>query len=190
MKRKFNQFLAAVMLVSALTFSGCTKDSAPAPESKTAGAAEIGSSAKASTSSSEAREYTFYDVEVELNDIGRKNLIEKGYSRMKQKADGGYITDVNNPWDPPYDPIICDGMTYSQLWADIMNRWNNFKNSPQGQNAQNYANATCRPVYYCICNCGVCVMFIIEPTRRCYVLAEELNSVSAVKAQLIAEPTP
>lgn len=185
MKRNLNQFLAAVMLVFALTFSSCTKDSATTSGSSTVEAAAIGSSAKSSTSS-EAREYAFHDVEVELNDIGRRNLLENEHSRIKQKADGGYVTDVNDPWEP-YDPIVCDGMTYSQLWADIIQKWNAFKNSPQGQSAQNYANSTCRPVYYCICNCGLCVMFVIQPTRRCYEFADVLNSVNAVKAQMIAE---
>lgn len=188
MKRHFSQFLAAVMLVSALTFSGCTKDSEKAPEPKVE-AAEIGSSAKSTTSSSEGREYMFRDVEVELNDIGRKNLIEKRYSRIKQNAAGTYVTDVNDPWEP-YDPILCDGMTYSQVWADIMQKWNAFLNSPQGQAAQAYANSTCRPVYYCICNCALCVMFVLEPERPCYELADELAHTSVIKGQLIVEEAP
>lgn len=188
MKRQFNQFLAVVMLVSALTFSGCTKDSATASGPEKIEAAEIGSSARSSASSG-AREYTFHDVRVELNDIGRRNLISTGHSRIKQNAAGTYVTDVNDPWEP-YDPILCDGMTYSQVWADIMQKWNNFLNSPQGQAAQAYANSTCRPVYYCICNCALCVMFVLQPDRPCYELADELNSVSAVKAQLISAEAP
>jgi hypothetical protein len=186
MKRSLNQFLATVMLASALAFSSCTKDSATAPEPATVEAAGIGSSAQ-SSESSESGEYTFRDVEVELNDVGRENLISLGYSRMRPKADDIYVTDVNNPWEP-YDPILCDGMTYSQLWNDIWQRQANFLNSPQGQALKAQANATCRPVRYGISNCGVCVLFLLMPDRLCYDVAEEIAHTTRMKAQLVIEP--
>lgn len=173
------------MLVSALTFSSCTKDSAIAPEA-TVEATALGSS-KASTSSSEAREYTSHEVEVELNDIGRENFISSGHSRARLRTAGIYVTDVNNPWDPPLDPIICDGMTYAQLWNDIYQKSSNFLNSPQGQALKAQANATCRPVFYGMSNCGLCVFFMLLPDQRCFDVAQELSYISKIKAPMIEE---
>lgn len=187
MKRSFNQFLAALLLVSALSFSSCTKDSAPTPKPETTEAG-TGSTAKSSTSSSEAREYTVQDIEVELNDIGRSNLLETGRSRVVRNAAGIYVTDVNNPWEPPLEPIICDGMTYSQLWADIDQKLANLFNSPQGQALQAQANATCRPVFFGVCNCGICLLGMILPEDPCFDVAEELSNTTRLKAQLYIEP--
>lgn len=189
MKRRFNQFLAVVMLASALAFSGCTKDSTTASGPEKAEAAEIGSSAKSSTSSAEAKEYMLREIQVEMNDVGRRSLLENGYTRLGQNDAGMYLPVPNDPTEP-YDPILCDGMTYSQVWQDITNKWNAFKNSPMGQQAQDYANATCKPVYYCICNCAVCVMFVIHPTKRCYEYVDVLQQTKALKANLIIEQAP
>lgn len=189
MKRSFNRFLATAMLVSALAFASCTKDSSTSPApAATEEAAGIGSSAQSSTSS-ESGEYTVRDIEVELNDIGRRNLLESGRTRATQNAAGIYIPDVDNPWDPPLDPIICDGMTYSQLWADIDQKLQNLMNSPQGQALKAQANATCRPVFFGVCNCGICLIGMILPDRLCFDVAEELSHTTRVKAQLF-EPAP
>jgi hypothetical protein len=192
MKRSSKQFLAMIMLVSALSFASCTKDAATSPAPAKEEAAGIGSSAQ-SSASSESGEFTVRDIEVELNDIGRRNLLESGRTRAVQRADGIYVTDVNNPWgpwDPPMEPIICDGMTYSQLWADIDRKLANLFNSPQGQALQAQANATCRPVFFGVCNCGICLIGYIMPEPPCGVdIAEELSHTTRIKAQLF-EPAP
>jgi hypothetical protein len=191
MKRKFNQFFATVMLVSALAFSSCTKDAATPPGPETVEEAGIGSSAQ-TAASSESGEYTVREIEVELNDIGRRNILESGRSRAVQNAAGIYVTDVNNPWDPwdpPIEPIICDGMTYSQLWADIDQKLANLQNSPQWQDAKNRANATCRPVMFGVSNCGICMIGYILPDRNCFDLAEELSNTTRARA-LLFEAAP
>lgn len=188
MKRSFSQFLAAVLFVFAVSFSSCTKESSKSSGPESVEATEVSSSSK-SSSSSEAREYTLQGVDVELNDVGRRNLIESGYSRIRQNAEGTYVTGGNDPVGP-YDPILCDGMTLSQVHADVNQKWSDFKNSPQGQNAQNYANSICKPLYFCFCNCAVCVIYIMYPTRQCYDYAAEIQNTSRVKAQLVIGETP
>lgn len=188
MKRSLNQFLAAAMLVSVLSFTACTKDSATKPEPKTEEAAISGSSAQ-SAGSSESGSFTVREIEVELNDIGRNNLLETGRSRAVQNAAGIYVTDTNNPnpWDPPMEPILCDGMTYSQLWKDIDQKLANLQNSAWWQNAKAQANATCRPVFFGVSNCGICMIGYILPDRPCFDIAVELSHTSRLTAQLIEE---
>lgn len=172
------------MLVSVLSFTACTKDSTSKPEPAAEEAAISGSSAQ-SAGSSESGEVTVREIEVELNDIGRNNLLETGRSRAVQNAAGIYVTDVNNPWDPPMEPIICDGMTFSQLWKDIDQKLANLQNSAWWQNAKARANATCRPVFFGVSNCGICMIGYILPDRPCFDIAVELSNTTRLKAELL-----
>jgi hypothetical protein len=171
MKRKLNLFLALACLFSGLFLASCEKSSLKENERP---ALEISASTKPGDEGlAEGREYKMTDVTVELTDVGREQLIRDGYSTIRKTGSLTYITDINdNPWEP-YDPIICDGMTYSQIWDDIRTKFNNFMNSPQGQSAKAYANATCRPARICIANCD-------------YQVAEHV-AVSKLSAQFVEE---
>jgi hypothetical protein len=181
MKSKFNFIVAlACLLSSGLFLASCEKSSLKENEPQ---ALQTSASSKTGDDDiSETREYKLTDVTVELNDEGREQLIREGHSPIKQTGDLSYITIKNTPWDP-YDPVICGGLTASQIWPDIMTKFNNFMNSPQGQAAKAYANSTCRPVPVCIDNCALAVMFLIQPDVRCaeydvahYVAASKLSA--------------
>jgi hypothetical protein len=187
MKSKLNLLMAAACLLSSTFFlASCEKSSLKenAPQS-----AETRLSTKGGEELSEGREYKMTDVVVELTDEGREQFRRESYATIRQSGDNTYRTIIygGGPW-PPVEPIICDGMTASQLWADIMTRWNNFKNSPQGQSAQAYANATCKPVGICIANCGVAVAFLLPPSIPCATYnLDEYIAASAIRAQLVEE---
>ncbi|RAJ10727.1 hypothetical protein LX64_00333 [Chitinophaga skermanii] len=108
-------------------------------------------------------------INVFVNEVGYNQLITARSSQIVANGNDFYQTVPGTGTGPvgpvePWDPIICDGKTYSQLWADITNKWNAWRTSPSGIAAQNWANANCKPVFYCVENCMVAVMYVIEPT--------------------------
>ena len=195
MKKRLNIVLAAAcLLASSVYLSGCQKESQKSestPQQQQHAVVQNTTNA-ARTSSSSARsddpQYSFTDVTVSLTDEGRKALLENAQSEIRQTGETSYITvqTGGGTTNPPYDPIICDGMTYSQVWADINQKFQNFLNSTAGHNAKNMANALCRPVGICISNCAVAVIYLIQPDRPCYILAEYL-SADRIKAQMVKE---
>ncbi|ATL47184.1 hypothetical protein COR50_08300 [Chitinophaga caeni] len=109
-------------------------------------------------------------VRVDVTQDGIQQLVQNGYALIKETGPAMYMTipiGDTGPVDPdPGEPIICDGMTLSQLWADIDAQWNAWRTSPAGIAAQQHANKTCQPVGICISNCGLAVAFVLEPSPR------------------------
>ncbi|RAJ08818.1 hypothetical protein LX64_01472 [Chitinophaga skermanii] len=104
------------------------------------------------------------------------------FALLKPSGDGvtSYTIPVvdHGPVDPVLDPIICDGMTASQLYDDMIAKWQAYKLTAEYAAKLAVANATCQVQLVCIGNCGMAGTFFIEPTR----LACRFNWVQAVKA--------
>ncbi|RAJ10726.1 hypothetical protein LX64_00332 [Chitinophaga skermanii] len=107
-------------------------------------------------------------VTVKVDAIGIEQLKSAKLSAVQEVSKNYFVTiPGTGPVGPvePWDPIICDGMTHSQLWADISTRYNNWRNSAAGAAAQQWANQTCQPYMICFANCGLAVLYAIEPTN-------------------------
>jgi len=189
MKKKLNIVLAAAcMLAAAIYLPSCQKDAQKKEITQIEAGATTARDRAGSGSVAAAKdlEYSLTDVTVELTDEGRESIIATEQSEVVKIGENLYRTVKPSGPVQPYDPILCDGMTYSQVWADISRRYNNFIHSSAGINAQNLANALCRPVFICISNCAVSVMYAIQPTRRCITLAEYVRA-DRIPAQLAVE---
>ncbi|RAJ08819.1 hypothetical protein LX64_01473 [Chitinophaga skermanii] len=97
-------------------------------------------------------------------------LLKNGYAQLKPTADPMVLMmvvpiDDNGPVGPQPEPIICDGMTWKQLEADIFAQSDAYKLSAAYQQQLAVANATCIEQNYCIANCAMAYTFIIKPTR-------------------------
>lgn len=183
MKKQINLVLAAAcLLASSLYFSSCQKDIRKPEQARvetTTAPAQSSFGARAGAAeASESDGYTLTAATVELTDEGRENLIASKRSEMKQTGELSFLTirGGGNTYDPPLEPIICDGMTRSQLWMDIDQKLANFVNSPAGQAMQARANATCQPQFYGICNCYICMLCMMLPNRPCFSLEEAVRA--------------